>query len=66
MILLVKKATQSKRFIWLFSDYGNEEEVADFDVGIREPEKENESNIKSELENRREHFRASEKLVLKT
>ena len=44
----------------VFPDYGNEEEVADCDVEIREPEKEDASNIKAELEGRREHLRALE------
>ena len=50
----------------LYSDYGNEEEVADCNVDIREPEKEDASNIKSELEGRRELFRALEKLGFNT
>ena len=66
-IILVKTARQSERLIWFFySDYGNEDEVADGDVDIREPEKEDESNIKSELEGRRELFRALEKLGFNT
>ena len=50
----------------LLSDYGNEDEVADCDVDIREPEKQDASNIKSELESRRELLRALEKLGFNT
>ena len=49
-----------------YSDYGNEEEFADFDVDIREPEKGDASNIKSELKGPRERRRAYEKLRLNT
>ena len=45
-----------------YSGYGNEDEVADCDVDIREPEKEYASNIKAELDGRRELLRESEKL----
>ena len=50
----------------LYSDYGNEEEVADCHVDISDPEKDDESTFKSELEGRRELFRALEKLRLNT
>ena len=49
-----------------YSDYGNAEEFADCDVDIREPEKEDASNINSELEGRRELLRALEKLGFNT
>ena len=49
-----------------YSDCGNEEEVADFDVDIGKPEKEDARNIKSELKGPRERRRAFEKLRLNT
>ena len=48
----------------LYSDYGNKEEIAYCDVDIREPEKEDASNIKSESGGRRELFRESQDLGL--
>ena len=49
-----------------YLDYGNEEEVADCDSDNPEPKREDENNIKSELEGRRELLRESEELGFNT
>ena len=49
-----------------YLDYGNEEEVADCDVDIRDLDKEDANNIKSESEGLRELLRESEKLGFNT
>ena len=61
---LLKRQDNQNEWYGFYLDYGNEEEVADCHVDIRESEKEDASNIKSESGGRRELFRESQDLGL--